>query len=541
MTFFSLLYESDGSKRAEDSKEWIAFKSRSLIKREQSYEYVGNKLVKVECKDDGRMYPTFYEHLHLDSIIEKIYKQETFIKMQKVLTHLFITKETIIYRQEIVKDLENPCCYSAFVIFRNQLQEIHQIVRYSEEVKEWVQKDSYYLKAIYAYCEAIRQLKSYYETHEMRSKGLEVLGKLLSNYVEGKLFREMEAQAIKLKEQFEKITYQLLIGEKQVGVKLGENSFNYTQSLAKLLDPSEEMSALFLTNLHSGVALNSLETQLLEMIRGQYDHLFRACHEFVDRNKAFIEGFIENIEDELLFYIEYIDYMNSLKKKGFIFCYPKISEARNIAIEGMYDLSLANQKSSANEVVANDLHMKNKEHGACITGANQGGKTTFIRGLGQVGYFTALGLPVAAKRAELPLYQRLYTHFAEPEDAHSSNGKLKEELIKLEATLKTANEKSVVLMNELFASTTMKDGHELGKETIKKLTDMGARVFCVTHIISLAQEDLGLISLVAEVNEEERSHRIVRKVVDGKVYTKSLIQKYHLSYEEVKERLIYEN
>ena len=541
MTFFSFLYESEESKRESSKNDWMKFKRRSSLNRDKAYEYIGNKLVKVQPEEDNTMYPVFYEHLNLDGIIEKIYGRNIFLQMEDVLTHLLVSKSTVSYRQGIMKDFEEYGCYKAFLNFRNSLKEVHQTIHYSQETKSMLQSDSYYLKAICLYSQAVLEWKNFYSQYDVTSEGLNRLKHLLIDYTEGEQFLALEKQAKDLKLQMEKITYQLEIGEKQMKVRLGKCSQNYTQVLAEKVQKLVAHDTSYLTNLSVGIEVNKLETQIIEILKREYEDLFQACHDFVQKNRKFIAGFIKDIEDEMMFYIGFLDYMNALKKKGFTFCYPQISEDKDMDIQGMYDLSLAVKKQSSNEVIDNDIKIERDEKGAFITGANQGGKTTFIRGLGQMAYFTALGLPVAAQSAVLPLYERIYTHFPEAENQYTNNGKLKEELIHLESMLESVHDKSLVLMNELFSSTTMKDGYEMGKRTIAKLTVVGATVFCVTHIMSLAQEDLGLVSLVAEINEDKGTYKISRSPVDGYAHTNSLIKKYHLSYEEVKECLTYGN
>ena len=537
MTFFSLLYEKKEEKYGDH--QWVKFKKSSLRTREKSYAYRGNKLVRVQDQEEPILYPSFYEDLHLDYLMERIYGKATFNKLQEVFVHLLGKSQGISYRQQIVKDLEGDRCYQAFVNMKNQFLEIKRIQGYSQEVKERVQSDSYALKAVTLYCKALERLKEFYREEEVASRGLRRLKELLMNYMESESFRTLKEQSESLQSQFEQITYQLFIEEKQVIVSFSEGKQNYIQSLAQLLGETDEED--YFTNLQVGVELNGLESKVLALLSRQYSELFKQCHKFVEASRHFIPDFIGVLEEELEFYIGFIDYMKVLQKKGFHFCYPKISKLGKMEIQGLYDLALADKKESAKEIITNDLQIEEQEKGAYITGANQGGKTTFIRGLGQSIYLMALGLPIAGSHAKLPAYERIYTHFQAAEDEHTQNGKLKEELIKLEETLESVNAKSLVLINELFSSTTMKDGHELAKRLINQLTEVGARVLCVTHIVTLPREERGLVSLVAQVNEEERSYKIIRKPVDDRAYTQSLIRKYHLSYEEIKERINYGN
>ena len=534
MTFFSLLYENQQEQQVNRSESWLKFKTSRKDKSQNNYEYVGSRLVKVNGKQEKKFYPAFFEALNLESIMHEIYDEETYSQIEKVLTHFLPTEKDVYYRQGIFKALEEPECYGAFLKFWNAIQQIKQVMAYSEKAQYSEQNDSYWLQAIVIYCKAVEKLKGFLENHPIEAEGINRLKNLLTAYTSTPDFVQLKQESYSLKKQVEAITYTLDVEKSKVWVHSGRKATNYTLELARLLGGDEED---YFINRRGDVTLNSLENRILSVLIKENEGIFNHCHKFVESHKSFKAEFMVTMEEELLFYLKYIDYMNKLKQKGFQFCYPKLTQKKVLHIEGLYDLSLASQKQSVKEMVTSELDINENEHGACITGANQGGKTTFIRGLGQLIYQTALGYPVAAHKAEVFLYERIYTQFAEPENQHTENGKLKEELIGLEETLKTVNDKSLVLINELFASTTMEDGRELGEKTIHQLVEKDATVFFVTHIISLAKETQGLISLVAEVREGERCYRMIRKAVDGEAYTQQIIAKYHLSYKEIKERL----
>ena len=175
-----------------------------------------------------------------------------------------------------------------------------------------------------------------------------------------------------------------------------------------------------------------------------------------------------------------------------------------------------------------------------ITGPNQGGKTTFTRAFGQMHYLASIGLSVPGKRAELFLCEKILTHFEREEDLSSENGKLRDDLIRLRDLFRQANTKSLVLINEIFASTTVEDALELGKHMMDQLIRAGSLAVIVTFLDELAEyspEVVSMMSLVTEDQNRTRTYKIRRKAPDGLAFAQYIASRHGLSAEELRRRL----
>lgn len=123
-----------------------------------------------------------------------------------------------------------------------------------------------------------------------------------------------------------------------------------------------------------------------------------------------------------------------------------------------------------------------------ITGANQGGKSTFLRSYGIAQVLMQCGMPVPAQKFSAPVYRQLFTHFTRSEDEQLSSGRLRKELQRMSQMIKAAVPDSLFLLNESFASTTEKEGSQIAEGILRAFYENGITTYMVTHLVYLAQK-----------------------------------------------------
>ena len=239
----------------------------------------------------------------------------------------------------------------------------------------------------------------------------------------------------------------------------------------------------------------------------------RALGQSVDH----ILSFFHMLRTEVAFYIGGVNLQQRLSALGLTTVVPVLAglgESR-FACCGLYDVCLAISMNKA--VVGNDVDGNDKAL-VVITGANQGGKSTFLRGVGLAQMMMQSGLFVGAEAFGANIVRGVFTHYKREEDTSMTSGKFEEELRRMNALADMLGAHALVLFNESFASTNEREGSEIAQQIVTALLDSGLKVFFVTHLYPFAHamEELDLQSCLFLRAERREDGSRTFKLIEGK-------------------------
>jgi MutS domain V len=198
-----------------------------------------------------------------------------------------------------------------------------------------------------------------------------------------------------------------------------------------------------------------------------------------------ILSFFTMLRREVGFYVGCVNLHEQLCGKGEPVCFPEPTAADEPAFScrGLYDVCLSLRVDQ--RVVGNDVDAGNKSL-VIITGANQGGKSTFLRSIGSAQLMMQSGMFVPAQAFRANVCHGLFTHYKREEDPAMESGKLDEELSRMSDIADQIRPNCVLLFNESFAATNEREGSQIAKQIVRALLQKGIKVFFVTHLFDLA-------------------------------------------------------
>lgn len=223
------------------------------------------------------------------------------------------------------------------------------------------------------------------------------------------------------------------------------------------------------------------------------------------------------LRTEVAFYIGGVNLQERLSTLGLTTVVPILARLgeRRFACTGLYDVCLAismNKAVVGNDVDGNDTAL------VVITGANQGGKSTFLRSVGLAQVMMQSGLFVGAEAFGANIVRGVFTHYKREEDTSMTSGKFDEELSRMNTLADMLHPHALILFNESFASTNEREGSEIARQIVTALLDSGLKVFFVTHLYPFAHamEEMNLRSALFLRAERREDGSRTFKLFEGK-------------------------
>jgi DNA mismatch repair protein MutS len=488
--------------------------------------------------------PDFFVDLNLDQIIEAV----TAGKQEYNLTPFFYTSLTDIdairYRHEVMQDLENAVLLERVKSFAQKMREMREHLARVQKLYDKEHKQAWFLYAVEIYCDTINSFVHDLSHADLKSRGFLGFRDYLTSYASSSLFTSLLAETQKLKTDLATVQYCVLIKGDTFTVRSYEAEADYSVDVEQTFAKFKQGGAVkdYKVKFSMSDDMNHIEAKILEFVAKLYPEVFEVLDGYCARNFNYLDDTVATFDREIQFYLAYLDYIAALKQAGLPFCYPRISDkSKEVYDYDGFDIALAKkligQRSS---VVCNDFCLKGKERVLVISGPNQGGKTTFARAFGQLHYLASIGCPVPGREAQLFLFDKLLTHFEKEEKVENLRGKLEDDLVRIHNILGQATSRTIIIMNEIFTSTTIQDETFLSKKLMKKILAMDLLCVWVTFVdefASFGSQTVSMVSTVVPDNPALRTFKIVRRPADGLAYAMAIAQKYRLTYDSIKERI----
>ena len=420
--------------------------------------------------------------LGLDTLWSQMARGDSF--MFEVARHATLTilcdPAEIRYRQEILQDCLNHVLVVrelygiAVEAIEREKREYFGLFRHSPTT---ILHRS--LKVMQIFVELLKKLKkvSVDHNHQLVSPGFHRLFTMIDQDLNEEYFFHVDRQLHELQFRYGiRISAQLGKGNKGVDYVLHTSSEERQSWLRRLTHKPR-----------SGYTI---------VIADRDDAGFRALAELQDRGTNLVANalaqavdhilsFFLQMRTELAFYMGCINLSDALISKENPICLPEPlnSTPMHLTCQSLYDVSLA--LNLPDPITGNTIDADRKNL-VMITGANQGGKSTFLRSVGLAQLMMQCGMFVPAETYRASVCRAIFTHYRREEDASMTHGKLEEELHRMSQLADHLTAHSWILFNESFAATNEREGAEIARQIVDALLEKQVTVFFVTHTYPLA-------------------------------------------------------
>ncbi len=487
--------------------------------------------------------PAFFTDLNLDQIVAAITAGKGEYDLKPFFHAPLGTPEAIGYRQAVMRDLEREEIFACVTRFAGRMRRMREALERSGKLYYRQQKQWWFLDAVAIYCAAVEALLGDLDAGEPESPGLEGLRSWLADYLAGENFAALARQARRIAARLAKIEYGLLIRDGSVTVRKYEGEIDYSVAVEAAFEKFAQGEGKdYRVGFPEAIEMNHVEAAVLDFVDRLHPELFAELARFCTEHAGFLDATIRAFDREVQFYVAYLDAIRPLAAAGLAFCYPRLATAdKEILSREGFDLALARKLTEARQaVVCNDFALGGRERIIIVSGPNQGGKTTFARMFGQMHYLANLGCKVPGREARLLLFDRLFTHFEREEKIENLRSKFEDDLTRVHAILERATPQSLIVMNESFSTTTLKDAIFVGRAVMRRIIARDVICLFVTFVEELARLSDTTVSMVSTIvpgDPASRTYKIVRLPADGRAYAMAIAEKYRLTYEALKARV----
>lgn len=189
-----------------------------------------------------------------------------------------------------------------------------------------------------------------------------------------------------------------------------------------------------------------------------------------------------------------------------------IKDARHPVVE---------QVMERDQYVPNDCLLDDNGFIYLITGPNMSGKSTYMRQVALISIMAQMGSFVPASRAELPIFDQIFTRIGAADDLVSGQSTFMVEMLEAKNALVNATENSLIIFDEIGRGTSTYDGLSLAQSMIEYVHNhIGAKTLFSTHyheLVGLDDSLDGLNNIHVAAKEYNGELIFLHKIMPGAV------------------------
>lgn len=507
------------------------------------------------------------DDLAINEIIETItIREEEQLVIKGILAEIPQDIEDIRYRHEIMADMLGNDLLTKSL--DECLDQIRVLRFYAGRMKTSHSDDSTLfglledMRELGVYVSAVENIASCLDEADLKSAGLIALRDSLREITEQEEFKAIKSDVEKLVRDLSNVR-SVMVGinltpdlniDEIVDVEFNDYYFKPSFK-ARFMEMALGMGIMANTGSSgnsAGMGVNPLSqirdpdqllVQLAPIMNKKLKNYYHLLKRTLTKHMNIDGYFITDILDGLTFYVRMAKFAARIQELGGDICKPEINDSGEFRLKDFYNLRLAIRGEE--EIVLNDFEFTPKEKLFILTGPNRGGKTILEQGIGLSALMASVGSFVAAKECSGTPFGNILTHFPQDENLTINYGRLGEEAIRTKEIARVADDRTLILFNETYSTTSNADGLYLSKDLMHVLKEKGSAVIFNTHIHELASEidemnkwdgESDIVSIIMEIIDEENTFHVKRSKPDKNSHARNVALKYGITYEQMIEQ-----
>lgn len=482
----------------------------------------------------SKLEATLFNDLKITKLLESCFDNYSDVDEIQAIMKLVPSKETLLYRQGIFEDLLND----KEGLLDNLYYQLTDLVsRYISlrEATEKIKRRVFLLMYIYHYYGFLERTKDVLVKLDVKSVGLLGLIKKIDEILSSNEVIEIRKEV--------KVYYDYITNHFEFNAEYHDGSPYFKITFDKKVNLEDD-----LLDIVKGLNINLIKSPR-QIMKKEVNPYF--LYEISLNDKSAYEKIAEFYElhhndiTDLTYLVSEFKYLLSLKtmftkinKLGIPYCKVEISEENDTVINDAYDVSLTVSKIN---VIPNDFVVNDKENISFVLGVNSGGKTCYLRSVGaNYVYFMTCGYMFARSAKVYPV-KYICTHFPNEENYSFGEGRLRDEIKRLDAIKENFGPDLIAFLNETFSSTSEEKACVLTNKLLEDIGSTQAKVMFVTHQYKIFEEiqdsRIGFYTpVVVEGAQNIRTHKI--KKVEKKLlsYVDDILYKHGLTKQQLLER-----
>ncbi len=245
-----------------------------------------------------------------------------------------------------------------------------------------------------------------------------------------------------------------------------------------------------------------INNQLVQLAEDEAAEIFRVLQELTDR----LRGMLGPLTTAAATIAE----LDSVFARGrfardFAACMPEFSEVPELRLEAARHPVLEDKLRKENRaIVPISLALGGEERLLVISGPNTGGKTVALKTTGLAVLSAQAGIPVAAQRAVLSLFDRVLVDIGDEQSIAADLSTFSSHMLNLKSMLKAATPDSLVLADEMGTGTAPEEGAALAVALLDEFQKKHCFVLATTHhdrLKTYASTTQGVVNAAVEFDD----------------------------------------